>query len=190
MTAAPNDPHMGLVVEGPGDAVALPILLRAHLRLSGEYRDVLGKPVACNGKPKALMPGGVEGKVATATARPGCRGVVVVLDADADPSCQLGPQLAARSAKVSRVPVVVAVAEPKFEAWLVASAETLGLPGLTYVEARDPETMIKNALAPAKYVKPTWQPRLAHKVDVTLAASRRPCLARLLARFDELRSVI
>ncbi len=45
MTALPQDPHVGLVVEGAGDVLALPILLRAHLIGVGEYRDVVGKPV-------------------------------------------------------------------------------------------------------------------------------------------------
>lgn len=187
MTATPTEPHVGLVVEGPGDAVALPVLLRAHMHCVGDYRELLGKPVACNGKMKALMANGIEGKVATAAARPGCRGVLVVLDADDDPSCRLGPELRRRAEKVSRVPVAVALAEPAFEAWLVASAESLGLDGLEYDSAVNPGRAIKDALAPAKYVKPTWQPRLAHRVDITLASSRNACLARMLARFDALR---
>jgi hypothetical protein len=190
MTAAPTEPHVGLVVEGPGDATALPVLLRAHLHSSGEYRELLGKPVACNGKMKAIMVNGLEGKVATAAARPGCRGVLVVLDADGDPSCRLGPQLRRRAEKVSRVPVAVALAEPTFEAWLVASAESLGLGGLTYDPAANPEKAVKDALAPVKYVKPTWQPRLAHRVDIAVASSRSACLARMLARFDVLREAV
>jgi hypothetical protein len=190
MTALPADPHIGLVVEGPGDANALPILLRAHLEAAGDYRDLLAKPVACNGRDKALMPGGIEGKVATAAARPGCRGVLVVLDADRDLPCVLGPQILSRADKISPVPVAVALAQPTFEEWLVASAATLGLAGLTYPADRDPVNAIKAALQPAKYVKPTWQPRLAARVDVNLARSRSASLARLLNRFDALRALV
>jgi hypothetical protein len=190
MTAAPTDPHVGLVVEGPGDVVALPVLLRAHLVLMGDYRNLLAKPVSCNGRDKALMPNGIEGKVATAAARPGCRGVLVVLDADRDLPCVLGPQILSRADKVSPVPVVVALAAPTFEEWLVASAATLGLEGLIYPTDRDPVNAIKAALQPAKYVKPTWQPRLAARVDINLARSRSASLARLLDRFDGLRTLV
>ena len=97
MTAAPEDPHVGLVVEGPGDFQAVPVLLRSWLGTSGDYRDILGRPVSCNGRDKALMPNGIEGKVASAVARPGCRGVLVVLDGDYDPVCTRGPDLLARA---------------------------------------------------------------------------------------------
>jgi hypothetical protein len=43
-----------------------------------------------------------------------------------------------------------------------------------------------HGLAPDKYVKPTWQPRLAHRLDLELE-QRSSSLARLIAKFDELR---
>jgi hypothetical protein len=59
MTLWVNDPYVGLVVEGPGDAAALPVVLRRYLELVGEYRPIFGKPVACNGRDKALMANGI-----------------------------------------------------------------------------------------------------------------------------------
>ncbi|WP_045876138.1 DUF4276 family protein [Pseudofrankia sp. DC12] len=188
MSSLLNAPHVGLVVEGPGDAVALPVLLRRHLEPAGEYRPTLGKPVACNGRDKALMANGVEGKVAVAASRPGCRAVMVVLDADRDPSCQLGPTILARASKFCAGPVFVALAEPTLEEWPVASAETLAVPGLVFPNSQEPVNAIKKALAPAKYVKPTWQPRLAGRMDIALARGRSPSLDRILTRFDEVRA--
>jgi len=188
MTAAEDSPHIGLVVEGPGEFEALPLLLRNWRRRQGDFRDLLGPPVSCNGRSKALMAGGIEGKVSIATARPGCRAVLVVLDSEGDPVCQRGPDLLVRSRTSGRgKPVAVALADRQYEAWLMASAETLGLEGLVYSPTRDPESALVAALRPHnKYVKTKWQARLTDRIDFDLAIPRSPSLRRLLARFDDL----
>lgn len=60
MTASPSDPHIGLVVEGPGDVAAVPVLLRKWLEDRYDFRDVLAKPISCNGRDNALAPRGLE----------------------------------------------------------------------------------------------------------------------------------
>lgn len=57
MTASSSEPHVGLVVEGAGDRDTLPVVLRAHLAATGEFRDVLGKPASVHGRDKALAEG-------------------------------------------------------------------------------------------------------------------------------------
>jgi predicted ATPase len=47
-----------------------------------------------------------------------------------------------------------------------------------------------NAMSPVKYVKPTWQPRLANRADVAKARLRSPSLERLVTKFDFLRSLL
>jgi hypothetical protein len=76
------------------------------------------------------------------------------------------------------------LAEPSYEAWLVASAETLELEGMRH---DDPSPMgaIRRAL-PGAYIKPTWQPRLTARMDIQLARTRSRSLNRLLRRFNEL----
>ncbi len=180
MTASPEAPHIGLVVEGPGDVAAVPLLLRRWLHLQGEFRDLLGKPVNCNGRTKALARNGLEGKVATAIARPGCKGVLVILDGEGDAVCSLGPNLLSRARSVTGAPVALTLADTKYEAWLCASAETLALSSLTCEVGADPEYAIRCALLPAKYVKPTWQPRLTERMDLPLARSRDRSLSRVL----------
>lgn len=190
MTPRPVDPHIGLVVEGRGDEIAVPLVARAWLQARGEYRDVVGKPVPCHGREKAIQKGGLERFVATAAARPGCVGVLCTLDAEDDAACALGPDLLARVSGTLGKDVVVALCEPKFEAWLVASAETMELPGLEYDAGRDPEGLIKRALRPRKYIKPTWQPRLATRVDFDRAAERCPDLSRWLAKLEALAALL
>ena len=110
MTADAASPHIGLVVEGAGDKGALPILLRAYLHSRSKYRDLFGKPVPAHGRDKALRPAGLEGYVATAAARPGCKAVLVVLDGEDDCVAQLGPQLLERTRATGK-PVVIALAD-------------------------------------------------------------------------------
>jgi hypothetical protein len=160
----------------------MPLLLRNWLQLQNVHRDLLGKPVPCLGRDKALKAGGIEGRIAAAV-RPGSRALMIVLDGEYDQVCTLGPNLLARAKAVSPVPVTVCLADPKYEAWLVASAETLQLPGLAPNDGRDPGTAIKTALQPSKYVKPTWQPRLTARMDIRLACGRDASLARTLERF-------
>jgi hypothetical protein len=185
LTAQPHSPHIGLVVEGRGDAEAVPLLLRRWLERRGLFQDVLGKPVTCNGRDKALKENGLEGKVAVAAARPGCVGVLVVLDGEGDPVCSLGPTLLTRVNDIA-VPVAVALADSQFESWLVASAESLSLSNLAYSTTQNAEAALKTALRPEKYVKPYWQPRLAHRLDFDIALPRANSLRRALDRFDGL----
>jgi len=186
MTARYDEVHIGLVVEGRGEVEALPLLLRSRLYERRIFKEILGRPVPCHGRENALREKGLEGKVAVSAARPGCRAVFVVLDGEGDAICKLGPSLRMRSETTAGgKPVVVCLADPKFEAWLVASAESLGLPGLEFRRRRDPVTLIKEALAPVKYVKPTWQPRLSQRVDFELARNRDGSFNRLISRFDD-----
>ncbi len=187
MTPPVNAPHLGLVVEGRGEIQAVPLLLRRRLIERQIYADLIGKPVPCNGRPNALKPKGIEGKVAVAAVRPGCRCVLVLLDGEGDPVCELGPDVFHRSRNAAAgKEVVVCLADAKYEDWLVASAESLEVDGLTYTSERDAVGLLKEALHPSKYVKPSWQPRLTNLLDFGLASRRNESLARLLSKFDDL----
>lgn len=186
MVADPREPHVGLVVEGAGDRGALPVVLRSYLHARGEYRDILGKPVPLHGRDKAFVPNGIEGYAAVAGARPGCVGVLVVLDAEGDCVAQRGPELFTRARCAIQVPVHVALADTAFEDWLYASAETLRLDGLNFDPQKSGGSMIKHALRPAAYNKPVWQPRLAARMNIDMARVRSPSFDRMLLRFDDL----
>lgn len=191
MTASADAPHTGLIVEGQGDANSLPLLLRRWLDQRTEYRDILGKPAVCNGRDRAIAANGLERYVAAVSARPGCRAVLVVLDTEGDPACNLGPELLARAQTITRMPVAITLADRGWEDWLYASIETLRIgSGLEYDKRLQGTSVIKEALKPARYVKPTWQPRLTARMDIELAMSRSPSLSRMLQKFDELASQV
>jgi len=183
MTASPSDPHIGLVVEGPGDVAAVPVLLRKWLEDRYDFRDVLAKPISCNGRDNALAPRGLEGFVGVAASRPGCVGVMVILDGEGDLVCQLGPKLWKRAKSVTGKHVSVCLADKMFEDWIYCSAETLDL-GLDYNASRNGIGAVVGALRPRAYAKPTWQPRLAARMDISIAAPRSSSLQRLFKQFE------
>lgn len=179
--------HLGLVVEGPGDVAAVPLLIGQMASARNLSLPRLGRPVSCSGRGRATREAGLEGFVAAAAARPGCRAVLVVLDGEGDPVCELGPELLARAETATSLPVRIILADPLYEAWLVASAESLGLAGLTYNAAKaDPVAAIKRALGSKKYVKPVWQPRLTERIDPKRVARRSHSFSRASKRLESL----
>ncbi len=162
------------------------MLLRKWINSRGDYRDLLGRPVVCDGRDRAIVPDGIEKYVAVAAARPGCQAVLVVLDAEGDPACELGPVLLTRAGKNTRLPVAICLAERYWEDWLYASIETLELGSdVEYSPNKRGLGAIVKVL-PGKYVKPTWQPRLTNRVDINTATQRSKSLKRMLERFDAL----
>jgi hypothetical protein len=152
---------------------------------------LLGKPVPFHGKGNARVKSGIEGYVATAAIRPGCVGVLISLDADDECVAQEGPQLLARAMTVTGRQVFVAIAERDYEDWLYASIETLQLgENLVHESTKRGLTALADALAPRKYIKPTWQPRLTSRMDLALARRRSASLDRLIAKFDQLRALV
>ncbi|OBB31056.1 hypothetical protein A5792_16845 [Mycolicibacterium peregrinum] len=193
MTARPDEPHIGLIIEGAGDDSALPILLRRHLQDAGDYRDVLGKGIPIKGVSNATKVNGIEGYVAVAASRPGCLGILVVLDTDDSAPEEFEEALRDRLTGRVAQPVAVACAERDYEDWLYASAETLALDEIAYNEGARGATAIGEAVKSQTgraYTKPIWQPRLTHRMDINLARSRNSSLDKMLIEFNELLTTI
>ncbi|ULN27744.1 DUF4276 family protein [Mycolicibacterium smegmatis] len=146
MTAKADEPHIGLIIEGAGDDTALPILLRRHLQSKGDFRDVLGKGIPIKGVSNATKINGIEGYVSAAATRPGCVGILVVLDSDDSVPSEFEQTLHGRIAGRVAQDVVVACAERDYEDWLYASAETLQLGELVYNENARGATAIGEAV--------------------------------------------
>ncbi|RKG83140.1 DUF4276 family protein [Corallococcus terminator] len=126
---------LGLIVEGAGEVLAAPILVRRLASfLAPEVRlDMLNPPHRLSrGK---LVKEDELSRVIDLTARrvggDGC--ILVLLDADEDMPCVLGPRLLgwARKHRSDRA-ISVVVAQCEYEAWFLAAAESLrnhrGLP--------------------------------------------------------------
>lgn len=112
------------VVEGQGDAQAIPLLLR---RLVAEMGENLKSPKPLRVPKSRLLKDQLERTIELASRKVGRDGgILVVLDADDDCPAQLGPEVLsrARSARADMA-IGVVVAKREFEAWLIASAESV-----------------------------------------------------------------
>lgn len=114
------------VVEGHGDALSVPDILRRLVRHLGHREPQLVGPFRVP-KSTLVRQGELERVVERAARRLGGRGsIVVVLDADDDLPCLLGPALAARAAAARPdVATCVVVANREKEAWYLAALASL-----------------------------------------------------------------
>jgi len=180
--------HIAIVVEGHGDAAAIPTLIRRYLALQGHTGILVGKPLNAKNRGKLLKAQELERFALLAAGEPGAVGLLVVFDADRDPACELGPRSLSRIAEVVNIPAKVCIAIRTYENWIMASAETVleeGCP-LAEPEGKGAIHSVKKALKPRAYVKPRDQPALSSSIDFDLARQRCPSFSRFLAAIDEM----
>ena len=198
------------IVEGHGEVPAVPLLLRRiwYELLQGQYIEVLNpirqprNRLATN-KDDALVKavGLAAGKLrASATGDPQL--ILILLDADKDPPCQLGPQLLRQAtAAQSDVDVACVIANVEYESWFVAAANSLA----QYLELPadhpipiDPEGKrcgkgwIKWRFR-GTYSEPVDQPKLTAAMDLAVCRRRSTSFDKLCremeAAFDRARLV-
>jgi hypothetical protein len=118
---------VGLIVEGHGEERALPILLRRLLQqLDPQFQCAILPPFRIS-RGQLVKDDGLQRAVEHMARKVGEDGrILILLDADDDLPCQLGPHLLARAKEFRKdrdISVVVAMRE--YEAWFLAAAESL-----------------------------------------------------------------
>jgi Domain of unknown function (DUF4276) len=108
--------------------------------------------------------------------------VLLLLDADDDPACELGPRLLSSvQSERAHVDIACVIAVVEYETWLVAGAETLGaymLEGFTAAIPADPEAQragkgwIEQFIAAPKYSETVDQVRLTASFSIATARRR------------------
>jgi hypothetical protein len=187
------------VVEGYGEVVALPVLLRRLLteRISpgSPPPDVL-KPHRI---PKgSLKIGQLEKAVAAAGNRvPGAGGILVLVDADDDCPGTEGPEWLARARKARNdKPIAVVFAKREFEAWFLAGANSLvGKRGLSTDLAAPPtpedvrgakEWLTGHMEGSRAYKETVDQPAMASALDLDEARQGSPSFDKLWREVERL----
>jgi hypothetical protein len=172
--------RLACVVKGHGDREAAPILVRRIVdRVHSSVRAHILHPIRIP-RSRLVKPGELERAVQLAALHlEGWGAVLVLLDADDDCPAQLGPELLHRATQIcSHVPLSVVLAKREFEAWFLASAESLrgyqGLPPDLGPPAdpegvRDAKGWLGDRMAERKYVETLDQPSLARRFDIDLA---------------------
>ena len=182
--------RFALIVEGHGDASAIPTILRRLCAELGVYE--LSKPsVVREKRNRVVKPGEWERAIefssrkllgqGWSTGDPG--GILAVLDADDDDWRELKSDLEARARKCRPdIPCVVAIANREKEAWFLAAIESLrgfrGVPA-DAVSLPDPEgpRSAKGALEQVTrlpFSEVDDQPAFAARFDLSLARKGSP----------------
>jgi hypothetical protein len=118
---------LGLVVEGHGEVEAAPLLVRRIAAWAGFEGELVIPPPLRVHRGSIVKDRELERAVELTARKVGeGGGILVLLDADDDLACQLGPDFSRRATEARsdrRIGVVFAVRE--YEAWFLAAADSL-----------------------------------------------------------------
>lgn len=119
-------PELACIVEGQGDVGSLPIILRRIAQAEGVFDLQIRGPYRVP-RMRLVRAGEIERAVdRAARSLNGAGGVLVVLDADDDLPCRLGPELLGRATHARRDRLCrVVVANREKEAWFLAALGSL-----------------------------------------------------------------
>ena len=188
------------VVEGFGEVEAVPLLVRRWFESRNLEVPQIPRPIRIP-KRRLLSAGELERTIEQAARRSGPEGAILVLvDADDDCAAELGPRILdrARTARGDRaIAVVLPVVE--FEAWLLASAESLGgrrglpealQPPDSPEAVRDAKGWLSERMTSGRVYAPTRdQAALAQAIDLTLA-ERAPSFRKFVRELEALAAAL
>lgn len=172
------------IVEGVGDVIATPVLLR-RIEPRFEYPRLI-RVDRHRIQPTEAFARYIQLAIANIRERGGRGGILIILDADDDCAASIGPHLSEFAAGVAGGhPCGCVVAVKEFEAWLLAGIPDL-LPSETDPEApRDCKAALRAALG--RYRPTADQARFAARVDVGAARTRSPSYRKLIRTMDGFR---
>ena len=118
---------IGCIVEGESEVATVPILIRRiAANLYPELPIVVPPPIR-RPRNKVVKENELERAVEFVARQIGGQGAIfIILDSDKDCPAELGPALLHRASQTrSDLPIAVVLAKHEFEAWFLASAESL-----------------------------------------------------------------
>lgn len=154
-----SQPRIFSIVEGPGDVEALPILIRRWLQEVKQRFDLSpASPKNAKSRGNLTTKGGIEKFLKTTIKERDCGSILILIDADEECPKDLAVSLAKRASALHLpVPVAIVCAKCEYEAWFLASLETIagqslkgreGLPtGLTYDQPVEEKRGVKEWLS-------------------------------------------
>ena len=194
-------PKIVPIVEGFGEIEAVPALLWKLLVEMGRYDIQIEAAQNAHGCRNLTIPGGVEKFVANAWTKRDCGAVLILMDAEEQCAMQLAADFSQRIFKMGvQFPVVTVIAKCEYEAWFLASLETIsgkdfdrrpGLPkDLSYpddVEARvGVKGWITRQLPEGRIYKETLdQVAMTRLIDLEKARQRSRSFRRLCHALEQ-----
>lgn len=190
------------VVEGPGDVEAAPVLLRKILWDHLNCFDIgVVKPKKAGGRSALDRAGGIEKFVEYASYTPNCGGILVLVDSDEDCAREWAKRIGDRCREVGiSVPIAVVCAVREYEAWLLASLDSIRGCGRFHDDIHydgDPETLggvkewFTQQMPPGRAYKETIdQASMTSLIDISLASANSRSFRRLCHAMEELQSAM
>ena len=114
------------IVEGHGDAEAVPVLLRRLVSAASAWEEVrIDQPIRCN-RSQLVKQDELRKRVRLARLRKDCAAILIIFDSDDDCPVELAAQVREWAvAEAGPVHCDVVLAEREYEAWFLATAESL-----------------------------------------------------------------
>ncbi len=202
----PSMPKIVPIVEGNGEVEAVPALLSKLLAEMQRFDIYVGDIANAHGCGNLIRPGGVERFVGNACTKRDCGAILILMDADKQCPVELAMSLSERVGAMGvRLPVTIVIAKCEYEAWFLASLETIagqefeGRPGLparlTY--SGDVETVvgakswISQNLPKGRIYKETLdQLAMTRLIDTDKARERSRSFRRLCHALEEIVTAI
>lgn len=184
------------IVEGQGDEVAVPLLLRRLRDEAQAWGLEVGRPHRRR-RTQLVKKDSLQSAVRVAALSEDCAGILILFDADDDCPAELAPTLEQWACEVAgEVPCAVVMANREYEAWFLASIEALrGQAGVLSDAAShaDPEAPrdAKGELelrmrAGMSYSATVDQPAMTAHLDLQSAYQRCRSFRKLVSAFGAL----
>jgi hypothetical protein len=184
------------IVEGHGELEAVPILLRRLIARAQVFHIDVGKPIRWH-RGQLVREGDLRRAVRLARIQEDARSILIVFDADEDCPKDVAPRVLQWAAdEASPLPCAVVLPNREYEAWFVASAESLrGKRGIRAdagshsdpEEPRDSKGALESLMEPyLAYSETADQPALSALFDMGQAYAACRSFRHLVRAFGDL----
>ncbi|MDD9987177.1 MAG: DUF4276 family protein [Spirochaetaceae bacterium] len=184
------------IVEGHGDVEAVPVLLRRLADDAQAWEVRVGRSIRRN-RSQLVEEAELQKAVRLALLQPDCSAILILFDADDDCPAELAPRIRGWAEAVAgKVPCAVVLAKREYEAWFLASIETLrGVRGIRSDAAVHPEPesprdakgqLERRMVCGSSYIERTDQPALSARFAFPEAHRRCRSFRKLTSAFGTL----
>ncbi|MGD1277530.1 MAG: DUF4276 family protein [Tepidisphaeraceae bacterium] len=184
------------IVEGHGEVAAVPVLVRRLRDEAGTFDLDVNRPIRRK-RSEFVNEQAVRKAVRLALLQADCAAILMIFDADDDCPKDLAPKVEAwAKAEAGTVPCALVMANREYEAWFLATVESLrGQSGVRNDATSHPEPEsprdAKGELEQRMHVGLSYaamadQPAMTAKFDMTTAYARCRSFRRMVKAFGEI----
>jgi hypothetical protein len=181
------------IVEGDGEVLALPVLLRNLIAVANAYPLGVNRPIKRH-RTDLVREDGVRKAVRLARLEPDCDAILIVFDGDDDCPKDVAPRVQAwGQAEATPLPCYVVMPNREYEAWFLATIESLrGTRGIRQDATSHPDPESRRGAAEEierrmtsnrGYSKTADQPALTAVFDMAEAHRRCRSFRRMVRVF-------